>query len=337
MILAGDIGGTNTRLALFSEAADVLHLEMQKTYPSRDHKDLSEIVSSFLSEQNASVSRAAFGIAGPVVNGRVSTPNLPWVIDEVMLARTCGIPHVALLNDLEAHASGVDDLGPGDFAPLNDGVEMQGNGALIAAGTGLGEAGLYWDGSRRCAFPCEGGHCDFAPRTELEIALLDYLLKKFGHVSFERVLSGPGIKNIYDFLRDTGREEEPAWLRDELSRAVDPVPNISQYGVSGTSQICLTTLETFISIYGAEAGNLALKLMATGGVFLSGGIAARILPRLTAPAFMQAFSSKGRLQSLLEKIPVKVITNGGVGLVGAARYAVRKLDVAAFPAHEQSA
>src|SRR5262249_34229698 len=161
-----------------------------------------------------------------------------------------GIAHVALLNDLEAHAFGVDDLGPADFASLNDGVQVQGNAALIAAGTGLGEAGLYWDGSRRQPFPCEGGHCDFAPRTVVEIALLDYLRKKFGHVSFERVLSGPGIKNIYDFLRDTGREEEPSWLRDELSRASDPVPNISQYGVSGTSPICLSTLEIFISIYG---------------------------------------------------------------------------------------
>ena len=337
MILAGDIGGTNTRLALFSEADGLLHLETQKTYPSREHNGLSEIVNAFLSEHNASVSQAAFGIAGPIVNGRVSTPNLPWLIDEAALVRSSGIPHIALLNDLEAHASGIDDLGPADFAPLNDGVPMQGNAALIAAGTGLGEAGLYWDGSRRLPFPCEGGHCDFAPRNELEIALLDYLLKKFGHVSFERVLSGPGIKNIYDFLRDTGREEEPPWLHDELRHAPDPVPNISQYGVSGTSEICLSTLEIFISIYGAEAGNLALKLMATGGVFLSGGIAARILPRLTSPAFMQAFSAKGRLQALLNTIPVKVITNGGVGLLGAARYAIRKLDLTTFPARERSA
>lgn len=337
MILAGDIGGTHTRLGLFSEAAGSLHLETQKTYPSQEHKGLAEIVSAFLAEQNATTSQAAFGIAGPVINGRVSTPNLPWVIDEASLTRDSGIAHVSLINDLEAHASGIDDLGPADFVVINGGVQAQGNAALIAAGTGLGEAGLYWDGSARRPFPCEGGHCDFAPRTDLEMALLDYLFKKFGHVSCERVLSGPGIKNIYDFLRDTGREEEPAWLREELTHAADPVPNISQYGVSGASAICQHALEIFIGIYGAEAGNLALKLMAIGGVFLSGGIAARILPKLTEPIFMQAFTAKGRMQPLLERIPVKVVTNGSVGLIGAARYAVRKLDSTTVPLREQTA
>lgn len=337
MILAGDIGGTHSRLGLFSENDGRLHLETQKTYPSAEHAGLGEIINAFLSAQKVSATQAAFGIAGPVINGRVSTPNLPWTIEETALARESGIAHLALLNDLEAHASGIEDLGPEDLATLNDGIQTQGNAALIAAGTGLGEAGLYWDGTRRHPFACEGGHCDFAPRTDQEVALLDYLLKKFGHVSCERVLSGPGIKNIYDFLRDTGKEEEPPWLHDELKQAADPVPNISQYGVSGTSAICRSTLDVFIGIYGAEAGNLALKLMATGGVYLSGGIAARILPLLTTPAFMRAFTAKGRMQPLLEKIPVKVITNGGVGLMGAARYAVGRLALDTLPDREQIA
>ena len=337
MILAGDIGGTHSRLALFSEASGSLHLETQKAYASQEHTGLAEIVNAFLAEQSVVADQAAFGIAGPIINGRVSTPNLPWTIDQTSLAHDSGIAHVALLNDLEAHASGIDDLGVDDFVTINEGVPTAGNAALIAAGTGLGEAGLFWDGLRRRPFPCEGGHCDFAPRTELEIELLAHLLKRLGHVSCERVLSGPGIKNIYDFLRDTGKEEEPAWLRDELKQAADPVPTISQYGVSGSSPICRRTLDIFVGVYGAEAGNLALKMMSTGGIFISGGIAARILPRLATPAFMQSFAAKGRMQPLLERIPVKVITNGGVGLIGAARYAIRRLDSVAPARQEQRA
>jgi glucokinase len=324
MILAGDIGGTHTRLGLFQEEAGHLHLELEKIFPSREHSGLAEIVKSFLSGQEAGVRQATFGIAGPVLHGVVSTPNLPWVIDETSLARQSGIENVSLINDLEAHASGVDDLGPADFVSLNPAVAAPGNAALIAAGTGLGEAGLYWDGARRHAFPCEGGHTDFAPRNAAEIALLEYLMKKFGRVSYERVLSGPGLKNIYDFLRDSGAEKEPSWLRDELAGAQDQTAIISQRGMDGKAGICERALDIFVSVYGAEAGNLALKLMAIGGVFLSGGIASRILPKLTAPAFMRSFIAKGRMQPLLETIPVKVITNERVGLIGAARYAVSR-------------
>jgi len=324
MILAGDIGGTHSRLGLFHEEAGRLHLELEKTYPSREHSGLAEIVRSFLSGTKPDVSQASFGIAGPVLHGVVSTPNLPWVIDETSLARQSGIENVSLINDLQAHASGVDDLGPADFVSLNSAVATQGNAALIAAGTGLGEAGLYWDGARRHAFPCEGGHTDFAPRNDAEIALLEYLMKKFGRVSYERVLSGPGLKNIYDFLRDSGAEQEPRWLHDELAAAEDQTAIISQHGIDGTAAICGRALDIFVSVYGAETGNLALKLMAMGGIFVSGGIARRILPKLTAPAFMQSFIAKGRMQPLLESIPVKIVTNDRVGLIGAARYAVSK-------------
>lgn len=322
MILAGDVGGTHTRIALFEENAGPLKMRVECVYPSRDHKGLNEILSLFLSSQQATINLACFGVAGPVLHNQVSTPNLPWQVDGRQLAQQIGIKSVWLINDLQAHASGVDDLAPADLIALNQIDRGPGNAALIAAGTGLGEAGIYWDGVRRWPFPCEGGHADFAPRNDLEIALLQYLLKKFGHVSCERVVSGQGLKNIYDFLRDSGKEQEPGWLKEELQGADDPVALISQHGLEGKAAICERVLDIFVSLYGAEAGNLALKIMATGGVFVSGGIAAKILPKLTAGAFLQAFVNKGRLRTLLETFPVKVIVNERVGLIGAARYAV---------------
>jgi glucokinase len=322
MILAGDIGGTHTRIAIFEQASSTLKMMLERVYPSRDHKSLDEIVSLFLSNEHVTADRACFGIAGPVLHGRVSTPNLAWVVDAIQLAKKIGIQSVWLINDLQAHASGIDDLAPADFVALNKVDVAIGNAALIAAGTGLGEAGLYWDGQRRWPFPCEGGHADFAPRNDLEMDLLRYLIMKFGRASYERVLSGPGLQNIYNFLAAAGKEQEPQWLKDELQQAVDPAAVISEHALDGKAPICERVLDIFVSIYGAEAGNLALKLMATGGVFLSGGIAAKILPKLTGPAFMQAFISKGRLQPMMETIPVKVIVNDRVGLIGAARYAV---------------
>jgi glucokinase len=328
MILAGDIGGTHTRFALFQKDASAtpsaLNMVLERIYPSREYKSLDEIVSLFLRNDKATIDLACFGIAGPVLHGEVSTPNLAWVVNALRLAKLIGIEAVWLINDLQAHASGIDDLSQEDFVALNKVASGSGNRALIAAGTGLGEAGIYWDGLRYWPFPCEGGHTDFAPRNDLEIALLQHLIKRFGRVSYERVLSGPGLENIYEFLRDSGREQEPKWLKDELDASGDPVPVISKHGLEGKTPICERVLDIFVSIYGAEAGNLALKLMASGGVFLSGGIAAKILPKLAGPAFIEAFVSKGRLHPLLETIPVKVIVNDRVGLIGAARYAVNQ-------------
>ncbi|HEY6248426.1 MAG TPA: glucokinase [Candidatus Angelobacter sp.] len=321
MILAGDIGGTHTRIALFEETAGKLTMALERVYPSREHQSLEEILSLFLSNDHSTINLVCFGVAGPVLHDQVSTPNLPWVVQALKLAQLIGVAQVSLINDLMAHASGVDDLAEADFVALNQLDRQAGNAALIAAGTGLGEAGIYWDGARRWPFPCEGGHCDFAPRNDLEIALLQYLLKKFGRVSYERVISGQGLQNVYDFLRDSGKAEEPAWLKHELESAPDPIAVISQYGVQGKASICETALDIFVSVYGAEAGNLALKMMAVGGLFVSGGIAAKILPKLTDGAFLQAFVTKGRLQPVLEAIPVKVIVNDRVGLIGAARYA----------------
>jgi glucokinase len=324
MILAGDIGGTNTRVALFHEQGGRLKLARERVYPSREHKCLDDIVSAFLRDHSATATTACFGIAGPVLNGKASASNLAWVVDALQLARTTAIRNVWLINDLEAHAYGINDLDSDDLITLNPGKQHAGNAALIAAGTGLGEAGLFWDGKQYHAFAGEGGHADFAPTNELELELHSYLMKKFGHVSYERVLSGPGIANIYDFLRDSRTEAEPAWLNEELGEAPDPVVLISQYGLEGRAVICERTLDIFASAYGAEAGNLALRLLAVGGVFISGGIAGKTLAKLKGPLFMGAFVSKGRMQPLLEGVPVKVIVNEHIGLLGAARYAIRK-------------
>ncbi|HEU5412605.1 MAG TPA: glucokinase [Candidatus Angelobacter sp.] len=329
MILAGDIGGTHTRIALFELNQNRLNRLLDRVYPSRDYKSLDEIISLFLSNENINISAACFGIAGPVMHGKVSTPNLAWVVDALQLTKLLQVQAVWLINDLQAHASGIHDLDAADFIHLNTAAIGEGNAALIAAGTGLGEAGLYWDGIRHQPFACEGGHCDFAPRSDLETDLWRYLNKKFGRVSYERIVSGPGLRNVYEFLRDSGTEQEPDWLKEEIQHAPDPTVVISHVGMNGKAAICEHALDIFVSVYGAEAGNVALKLLATGGVFLSGGIAARILPRLQGPAFLQSFISKGRMQPLLEKIAVKVVNNDQVGVIGAARYAVARMGLMA--------
>lgn len=322
MILAGDIGGTNTRLGFFTVAGERLACVVEDTFPSRAHGGLAEIVSQFLSAHNLSVSFACFGIAGPIKQGRSETTNLPWVVDAQQLASTLGLPVVILINDLEANAYGIATLKPTDCVVLNAGApDAGGNAAVIAAGTGLGEAGLYWDGRAYRPFATEGGHADFAPRTPLEIELLHFLLRQFAHISYERVLSGPGLLNIYRFLRDTGRGEEPAWLAEELQQR-DPAAAITQAALAGRCALCEQALDFFISLYGAEAGNLALKVMATGGVFIGGGIAPKIMQKLTTPIFMEAFIAKGRMQSVLEAIPVRVILNDQTALFGAARCAM---------------
>ena len=324
MILAGDIGGTNARLAFFHTQNGHLTLAAEGVFPSREHRGLDEIVTKFVESQGTHPDLACFGVAGPVRNGRVETSNLPWTVEASRLAGELQLPSTMLINDLEANAWGIACLKDQDLIALNrvKGTPV-GNQAVISAGTGLGEAGLYWDGKGYDVFACEGGHCDFAPRTELEIELLRYLIVRFGHVSFERIVSGPGLVNVYRFLRDTRRAEEPAWLTDEIAHG-DPAAVISRNAVAGKSALAVQALDLWISIYGAEAGNLALKLMATGGVFLGGGIAPKVAPKLSGPLFMQAFVGKGRLQPLLESIPVKVITNDKIALFGAARYALAK-------------
>ena len=319
MILAGDIGGTNTRLAAFDESSPALKPLAMEVFPSAEHAGLEEIAVAFVEKHNLLIENASFGIAGPVRNGVCETPNLPWVVSEVNVAKRLGLASVRLLNDLEANAYGIAELAATDFTVLSEGTAgQQGNYALIAAGTGLGEAGLIFENGKHQPFPSEGGHADFAPRNELEIELLRYLLQRFDHVSYERVLSGPGLHNVYSFLLDTGRAPEPAWLKEHLEHG-DPSAIIGKSALDGTSGICEQALKIFVSIYGAEAGNLALKIMAIGGLYIGGGIGPKILPKLRERGFMDAFWEKGRIGALLRSIPVRVITNDKTALLGAAR------------------
>jgi glucokinase len=321
MILAGDIGGTNTRLALVEAIGEELRILAQETFPSRERTSLEAAIAEFLHLHSCDLTSASFGIAGPVKNGRCEATNLPWVVDSKTLAKRLRLKRVGLINDLEANAYGLAVLQSKDFVILNKGARnASGNMAVISAGTGLGEAGLYWDGERHCPFPSEGGHADFAPRNHLEMELLDYSMSHYRRVSYERLVSGPGLVHVYRFLRDTGKGAEPTWLAEQM-RHGDPAPIISQQAVEGKSLLCLQALEIFVSLYGAEAGNLALKLMATGGVYLGGGIAPKIISKLKEPEFMNAFTAKGRMRPLLQDIPVRVIMNPRTALLGAARHA----------------
>jgi len=320
MILAGDIGGTKTNIAFF-EDEKTLRIVTQQTFPSRAHGGLEEIVRQFIGEHALRIRHAAFGVAGPVRKGRSETTNLPWVVDAVTLAGELGTRDVWVINDLEANAYGIPALGATDLVTINPGAaNATGNAAIIAAGTGLGEAGLYWDGRTHHPFATEGGHANFGPGEALESELLQWLSTRFGHVSWERLVSGPGLVNVYRFLLDTRRGEEPAWLAAEM-QAGDPAAAISRAAQSGKSALCLQALDLFMGLYGSEAGNLALKIMATGGVYVGGGIAPKNLDRLKDGTFMKRFVAKGRMQGLLEAMPVKVILNDKTALLGAARCA----------------
>ncbi len=321
-VLAGDIGGTSTRLALFAVDGERLDPIAQKSFPSRDFSGLEQIVRLFLDPVRETCKRACFGIAGPVRNGRSETTNLPWVIEARLLERNLNLDRVDLINDLEANAYGIAALGPDDFKVIHEGEpDAAGNRAIIAAGTGLGEAGLFWDGQRHRPFATEGGHGDFAPTGELEISLLRHLSLRFGRVSWERVLSGPGLVNIYRFLLEHRGAEEDRAVAGEMSRA-DPAAAISKAGMAGRCGVCVEALDLVVGFYAAEAGNLALKFMATGGLFLGGGIAPKIVEKLEGAAFRSRYFAKGRMQALVESMPAKVILNDRTALLGTARFAV---------------
>ncbi len=317
MILAGDIGGTHTRLAFFEESNVQSQPCFLEVISSQAHSGLTPMLHEFIERHRIRVKSACFGVAGPVQNQRCAGSNLPWIVDSQQLVRDLGIQSILIVNDLEANAYGIALLKPSDFTVLNVGSPMAcGNRALISAGTGLGEAGLLEEKPKCQPFPSEGGHVNFGPRDDLEIELLRYLLPRFGHVSYERVLSGPGLHNIYEFLRDSGRGAEPQWLTSELEHG-DPAGVICKNGLEQNCEICIQALNIFASIYGSEAGNLALKVMATGGVYVGGGIAPRILKKLQEPEFMRSFLAKGRMSHLLQDIPVRVIKNEMTALLGA--------------------
>jgi len=323
MLLAGDIGGTKTNLAIFSPEDGPRAPLAEATFPSADYPSLEALVREFLSQVDLKVERASFGVAGPVMAGRATITNLPWVMEETQLQEALNLSSIRLLNDLAAIAHAVPFLKPADLHTVNVGQpDTSGAMAVIAPGTGLGEAFLTWDGMRYRAHASEGGHADFAPTNPFEVELLRYLQDCFEHVSYERVCSGRGLPNIYTYLKDSGYADEPAWLTEQLAAADDPTPVIVNTALDSERpcELCVATLNAFVSILGAEAGNLALKVLASGGVYLGGGIPLRILPALKDRRFLEAFRRKGRMSDLLARVPVHVILNPKVALLGAACY-----------------
>jgi glucokinase len=345
MILAGDIGGTKTHLALFewkTERVDPIRVE---SFHSADYTSLEDMLEEFLIPpkpptpidelerkrdestepeplaeplEPVKIDSACFGIAGPVIQNHSHTTNLPWVVDGATLAKRFDIPKVQLVNDLEATAYGVLLLRPDELHTLNVGKQHQDKQAiaLIAAGTGLGESILFWDGKRYKPMPSEGGHADFAPNNDNEIELLRHVRSQYLHVSYERVLSGPGLHAIYEYVRDS-KKNEPTWLAEKIA-AGDPAAEIAEAGLKGQADIAKQALDLFVSIYGAEAGNLALKAMALNGVYVGGGIAPKLLEKLKDGTFMRAFTNKGRYKRLMSNIPVHVVLNDRTALLGAA-------------------
>ncbi len=323
MILAGDVGGTKVHLALYNfDHGQLVHVRDER-FPAHEFSGLQEIVQRFLAESsNPEITAACFGVPGPVRGGRLRLTNLPWILDSRELSAGLNITHLFLINDLEANGYGIPELTPDQIFTLNAGdLSAVGNRALVSAGTGLGEGALLWNGKSHVPMASEGGHCDFAARNPLEIELLTWLIQKYnGRVSFERVVSGQGLTNIYTFLRDQKHMEEPAWLRERM-QAEDPNAVIGEAGEEGTSELCAKSLEMFAAAYGAEAGNMVLKVLATGGMYLGGGIAPKMLKTMRAGAFMQAFTDKGRLSDLLVHTPVQIILESRAALMGAAAYA----------------
>jgi len=323
-VLAGDIGGTKANLAYFKFADQALEPIETDKFASGDYQSLQELIRVFVNKHPAKADLACVSVAGPVVHGTCKATNLPWIIECQALRTELKIPNMELINDLEANAHGIVALPEEDFVTINRGdKKAYGTAAVISAGTGLGEAGILWNEQKMLPFASEGGHADFAPTNEIQIDLLRFLMQKEGRVSYERVLSGQGLHNIYKFLLSTGKYDEPDWLKAQLNTPDADAPAvISENGLAGKNGACAEALNIFTDIYGAEAGNLALKLMATGGVYLGGGIAPKIIDKIREPRFLNAFLDKGRLRSVLEQFPINVIMNDKTALIGAARYAL---------------
>ncbi len=318
MILAGDIGGTKTILALVDAAVGARRPLREETFASREHDSLESIVGRFLAGEDRRPTAASFGLAGRVEGRTARITNLPWTIDADSIGREFGIDEVHLLNDLEAVATAVPRLEDGDLKVLNPGRrDPQGVIGVIAPGTGLGEAFLTWSGDRHRAWPSEGGHVSFAPATAEQSELLHFLEARFGHVSFERVCSGSGFPNLYHFLVETGRHDEPDWLRDRLAAASDKTPVLMGAALEGTSPACVAALDLFVGILGSVVGNMALKLLPAGGLYLGGGIPPRILSRLEQPDFAAAIRQKGRFGDWVAEVPLSVILDPNAALHGA--------------------
>ena len=324
-VLAGDVGGSNARLAIIAVNGSVVRIERQHRFASQDAPSLVSIVQRFMAESGGeSPTRACFGVACRVIEGVCRPANLPWTIDERELAAAIGVPETSIINDFDAIGHGLALLGPGDVATLQPGEPIaQGPIALIGAGTGLGEAFLVWNGFRYRVQPSEGGHVNFAARDELEWGLYATLQAEFEHVSYERIVSGPGLVRIYRYLVSSRRGVEREVIRDEM-RHDDPAAVITRHGLANTDAVCSQALDVFTSLLGAQAGNLALTVLATGGVYLGGGIAPRMVDRLRVGPFLKSFRDKGRLSAFVERVPVHVIMNENVGLLGAAAVAAAR-------------
>jgi glucokinase len=331
MLLAGDVGGTKTRLAAIATDHGPRDPVVAATYTSADFTSLDAVIRQFITDTGLQFEHACVGAAGPVMDNKVTTTNLPWLLDGEELAHNLGFTAFRLINDLEAVANGILELLPEDVHTLNPGdPDPTGAIGVIAPGTGLGEAYLCWDGTAYRPHPSEGGHTDFGPIGELQIGLLRYLTERYGHISYERVCSGLAIPSIYAYLRDTNYAPEHPDLAREVAAARDATPVISRWAldVAEPSELCLATLRTFVAILCAEAGNLALKVLATGGIYLGGGIPPRLLPLLEEEAFLRAFQDKGRLRDLLSRIPIHVITYPDVALLGAAHVGLEEAPAA---------
>jgi len=332
MLLVGDIGGTKTILAIYTLEAGVRNPIAEQRFSSQNYSSLVKVIHEFLqkSPPSSSISSAVFGVAGPVINGEASVTNLPWLIKDKEIQETFGIPSVTVLNDLTATGYAIPHLKGNEVHTLHKGEpHPHGNIAVIAPGTGLGEAFLTWQPEGYQVHSSEGGHSSFAPTNPLEVELLSYLMERYEHVSYERVCSGIGIPNLYAFLKESGRHPEPAWLAKRLATAENLTPIIVEAALasdeSQRAELCTATIDLFISILGNEAGNLAMKVMATGGIFIGGGIPPRILSRLKEGRLLSSLQSKGRFSQILQKIPVKVILNANAALLGAAYYGLHQL------------
>jgi glucokinase len=321
-VLAGDVGGSKTILALVRVGADgERELVSERSFPSREHPGLEHILREFRRGHAGEVAAAAFGIAGPVLDGRVTVTNLPWHVDAKALADAIGCPRVALHNDLETTAYGALFLDPDQILTLNPGVPRRAHRAVIAAGTGLGQAILFWDGTRHRPAATEGGHAAFAPRSERELALLRFLLARYGRVSWERVLSGPGLLRIFEFLRDALDAPVAPHVRERM-QTEDPSAVIGESGVAGSCRTCEQAVDMFVSLYGAQAANLALTTLALGGIYVGGGIVTKLLPKVTGGGFMASFRDVGRFAELLAQVPVRIILDPKTSLAGATELAI---------------
>ncbi|MDL5512374.1 glucokinase [Arenibacter sp. M-2] len=324
VILAGDIGGTKTNLALFQIQDGNLVPLKEKSYRTKQYQSFLEMVSAFHTIDMPKINGICLGVAGPVIQGKVDGTNFPWAIDSEAISKEFKIRAVSLINDMEANAYGLAALQEKDFKTLKYGTKIPGNAALLSPGTGLGEAGMFWDGSHYHPFACEGGHCDFSPRNEMDIRILQHFQKKFGHVSWERLLSGPGIMDLYVFLRQISGVKEPQWLSDQISKG-NPSAVITGTAMEGKDSVCSETLDNFIRFLAIEAAQLALKFKATGGIYIGGGILPKIIAGINRDVFYNNFVQSGRLNPVLKMVPVRVILNEKTALLGAAYYGAMAL------------